>query len=1052
MSVDYQKIINQIQRDLPTLPTIVNELTTSVQSSDSPISDVEDVMTSDQIDSSKILKVANASFYRNSVSDKNSKQKAGVSGFSKFLDFILTSSIFKWFFRVKKIEEFSPKRFWEHSYGVAAVSEEIANFLGKTWHRNAFTAGLLHDIGKLAKYRLDEVAGANSFLEDCELAHEKSISLSNAELLNENSRHNLLGQLICKNWGLSSYVDDVAMWHHEIDPNKREQVISDEKNELIDVVILANWIVHKFEFGFSGHHSPQPPNSDLLRRLRIVQSDLNPLVLLCKESLKQTTKFIDKQGGGIPLWKSCGGGTEVVKELTKLYLDQANSAKTAGKRSTQHECKEDIKSDWVGMLASVSDGNVSEVKPVKLSNPQEKVLLDALRFTFGKGMRNVNLLDESIQIADLMSADIDANAPTLSKQQMNLLMEEVFKSFDQSKNSSEGNEKPTSEIVENDFESSNLRNDWIGILATIANIGDTKFPIEISDDMEKVFLDVVKNVFGDKHYKEQLLDESFKISSLLDDGRDQEVPKLSDKQMNSLLGEVREVFTRPETQAGPNKLEGEEIKNKSFSPNMSLSFPPPIPPDFKSLGKIPANTKRGEELEKKGSETESLKKIQHLQQVKKIARRYPRIICLINEVIQVLESYQNDYGDLLSYENKIIQSNNYKRFKPLKSGTNVSRDVTSNLNRLPELSNSDKQDRLAKIKDTSLDLFNNVKDIESIDQLDITNYFKESVAVAVVARLLRDRVFHKEFNDLSARNHHELLQTIQSTKIYFLGILHNIGKIGNFVLAKEELNKITTDRFSNKDQNLSYADLGADMIEYVIEMKFAFALELKSYFSNESANSVRWSDVVFRAENILENNFYSESGLKFSFLEGVKKKGLSYVEIKSPVTFMANFQFQFYSSKSSKVYISDVSKHLSNDVRNQAFECLNDLEEDNLHPNFYGIRYNLNLLQTAKKVIRELGYSYDSEEVSRDADELHDHLGKLGFTLAEIKKELSRVSDSMTWIASLYSGTGSSKKKKSGLTRIFKRSEGSDSKGSLGQEKKFDRSAERAYSKIFSSH
>ena len=173
------------------------------------------------------------------------------------------------------------------------------------------------------------------------------------------------------------------------------------------------------------------------------------------------------------------------------------------------------------MLASVSDGNVSEVKPVKLSNPQEKVLLDALRFTFGKGMRNVNLLDESIQIADLMSADIDANAPTLSKQQMNLLMEEVFKSFDQSKNSSEGNEKPTSEIVENDFESSNLRNDWIGILATIANIGDTKFPIEISDDMEKVFLDVVKNVFGDKYYKEQLLDESFKISSLLDEDRDQ---------------------------------------------------------------------------------------------------------------------------------------------------------------------------------------------------------------------------------------------------------------------------------------------------------------------------------------------------------------------------------------------------------------------------------------------------------------------------------------------------------------------------------------------------
>ena len=63
--------------------------------------------------------------------------------------------------------------------------------------------------------------------------------------------------------------------------------------------------------------------------------------------------------------------------------------------------------------------------------------------------------------------------------------------------------------------------------------------------------------------------------------------------MNSLLGEVREVFTKPETQAGSNKLEGEEIKNKSFSPSMSLSFPPPKAPDFKSLGKILMNTKGG---------------------------------------------------------------------------------------------------------------------------------------------------------------------------------------------------------------------------------------------------------------------------------------------------------------------------------------------------------------------------------------------------------------------------------------------------------------------------
>ena len=60
--VNYNFLINQIQRDLPTLPTIVNELTTILENPNSSTMVVEDIVTADQCMAAKILRVANTSF------------------------------------------------------------------------------------------------------------------------------------------------------------------------------------------------------------------------------------------------------------------------------------------------------------------------------------------------------------------------------------------------------------------------------------------------------------------------------------------------------------------------------------------------------------------------------------------------------------------------------------------------------------------------------------------------------------------------------------------------------------------------------------------------------------------------------------------------------------------------------------------------------------------------------------------------------------------------------------------------------------------------------
>jgi len=270
--VDYNALIQQISRNLPTLPVIVSELTNILEDTDNSTHQVEDVMISDQAISTRVLRIANTSFYRgNREKITEANDAIGMLGFDKIKDVILTTSIFKVFAGKETAEQkFTLEGLWKHSIGVATASRAIANYLGKPWPESAYTCGLVHDIGKVARFKLDEDNNEKLFLRDSQTSLDRKISFFQSELANHSPRHDYLGYLICKHWGLSGVVEGVVRWHHEPDPKKRQKVRPDSKTaEMIDLVIVANWVVNTLEFGFSGHETAETPPDDLLERLQI---------------------------------------------------------------------------------------------------------------------------------------------------------------------------------------------------------------------------------------------------------------------------------------------------------------------------------------------------------------------------------------------------------------------------------------------------------------------------------------------------------------------------------------------------------------------------------------------------------------------------------------------------------------------------------------------------------------------------------------------------------------------------------------------------------------
>ena len=396
MTIDYNFLINQIQRELPTLPNVVNELTKILDNPNSSGFCVEDVMASDQSMTMKILRVANTSFYRGNRERVTSVNEAvGSLGFESIKNIVLNSSVFKIFDNGFESQDFDLSDLWQHSMGVGWASRNIARILGKTWDEEAYSCGLLHDIGKVARYKLDEANDMDFMVKDARMALDKNLNFFQAELINQSPRHDYLGYLICKNWGLSSLVESVIRWHHEPNPEARQKVPSKDFNDMIDVVILANWIVVSLDFGFSGHKSPTKPPESLFLRLGIKPCLLREIVnktftelVAAKESMHamefNSRKWDNKETKlasvhSIIEGDEGFGSNKFVQESSEKKL--AEYTQSLGDEGNEFKSITDseLRNSWIGMLTSIAgeidDGSFS----VPLSNSREEALLQDVR-------------------------------------------------------------------------------------------------------------------------------------------------------------------------------------------------------------------------------------------------------------------------------------------------------------------------------------------------------------------------------------------------------------------------------------------------------------------------------------------------------------------------------------------------------------------------------------------------------------------------------------------------------------------------------------------------
>jgi putative nucleotidyltransferase with HDIG domain len=127
---------------------------------------------------------------------------------------------------------------FQHALGTAMVAQEFAAFSGRVPTDLAYTAGLLHDIGKIP---LDQFVARNApyFYRTTQ---EEGTELCQAERSKFGIDHTVAGRQLGKIWALPPNLIDVITYHHRPEESK-------EHEELVTLIYLADLLMSKFQVG-----------------------------------------------------------------------------------------------------------------------------------------------------------------------------------------------------------------------------------------------------------------------------------------------------------------------------------------------------------------------------------------------------------------------------------------------------------------------------------------------------------------------------------------------------------------------------------------------------------------------------------------------------------------------------------------------------------------------------------------------------------------------------------------------------------------------------------
>jgi HD-like signal output (HDOD) protein/signal transduction histidine kinase len=213
---------------LPAMPQILIKLLAHLQADDLGMAELAALVSKDAGMTGKILTVANSSAYHRSGRQVNLEQSMAALGTDMIKTLVISDSVFQTFNSFPNSGATDLRAFWKNSLATAVLARELARRIEYAQPEEAYLAGLLYNVGRLALLAAaPKEYGFNFHARDDEdlcAVEQRTLQITHAEA----------GAWLIERWQLDSFLADAVLYHHE--PSERLE----DAHPLIRVVRLAH--------------------------------------------------------------------------------------------------------------------------------------------------------------------------------------------------------------------------------------------------------------------------------------------------------------------------------------------------------------------------------------------------------------------------------------------------------------------------------------------------------------------------------------------------------------------------------------------------------------------------------------------------------------------------------------------------------------------------------------------------------------------------------------------------------------------------------------------
>jgi signal transduction histidine kinase/HD-like signal output (HDOD) protein len=312
-------------REIPTLPKVAEMAISKTLSIDTSAEEMASIIRENPSLTLKILKVANSPMYTTGVRISNIKDAVILLGYKTIKSLVLSITVQN-IFTEDKNKWFDYRGFWLHSIASAVIAEEISKELnsGKTGSEmNAYTAGLLHDIGKAILL----ISHAQAYKKVTDLVRELKVTFMEAEQQIFGLDHSDVSAYLFKYWELSENLIVPVRDHH-----RSVEYLTQNPDSTTSIVAIANEIAHISGYNTLPEEVPYEVSKELISMLGLDQPAMDRILTDSREYLETFAEALN-----IPKTDIKGFFELLVlanRELGGMYLENHKKSEEIIRKST----------------------------------------------------------------------------------------------------------------------------------------------------------------------------------------------------------------------------------------------------------------------------------------------------------------------------------------------------------------------------------------------------------------------------------------------------------------------------------------------------------------------------------------------------------------------------------------------------------------------------------------------------------------------------------------------------------------------------------------------